>query len=775
MQATVSQYVLKVHGRCNLACDHCYVYEHADQSWRAKPRGIAQPTAATAAWRIAQHAAAHDLPEVHVILHGGEPLLLGREAMRGVLSVLTTQIAPVTRLDLRIHSNGVLLDEQWCELFAEFGVMVGISLDGDRSANDRHRRYADGRSSHPEVLRALALLRRPRFRHLYAGILCTVDLGNDPAAVYRALIAERPPRLDFLLPHATWENPPYRPPGLPYPYADWLTWIYRRWTSDGRPVPIRLFDSIISAAAGGPSWTEWLGLDPVDLLVIETDGSWEQTDSMKTAFHGAAATGMGVHSHSVDEAARHPGVSARQRGLAALCVTCQRCPVVQICGGGLYSHRYRADTGFGNPSVYCPDLVALIGAIVADPVPARNPVPGWSRLSAKHPPSPRAAHELPDGAFDALAAGAGTLAAIDVMTQARLSMARALVAAVAAEDEWRDPGLKRAVDEGWAVLCALDASHPEIIAEIFAHPYTAAWAIRCLRPPAGADTELDRGHLAGLAAAAALKAGLTAELTLPARDGMLHLPTAGALATGTTERTRRIRVEAGRVIAADGGTWLPARRISEPVLHIAVEDLDPFRDCQDWPVTGRLSGPEWRAWRTALEASGRRLDRALPSYARVLTAGLRAVVPLRPSVAGMRSSTTRQAYGAVALALPADPSGVDELLIHEFQHVKLNVLLDIYELFDVKDTRRLRVPWREDPRPVEGVLHGIYAHLAVSHLWRARWHAGWGAREPSARERYLRYRSWVRGAAETLTATGALSARGDRFVAGVMRGTAGEQ
>jgi uncharacterized protein len=29
----------------------------------------------------------------------------------------------------------------------------------------------------------------------------------------------------------------------------------------------------------------------------------------------------------------------------------------------LYAHRYRSGTGFANPSVYCPDLIRLIGHI----------------------------------------------------------------------------------------------------------------------------------------------------------------------------------------------------------------------------------------------------------------------------------------------------------------------------------------------------------------------------------------------------------------------------
>ena len=284
MPTSISQYVLKVHSRCDLSCDHCYVYEHADQSWRVKPKRLDEATARQAAMRISEHARIHRLDHVQVVLHGGEPLLLGHDGLRRVLVLLRSLIDPVTRLDLRIHTNGVRLDERLCALFAEYGVKVGVSLDGDRAANDRHRRFSDGRSSHAQVRRALALLRKAEYRHLYAGLLCTIDLENDPIAVYEALLAEAPPRLDLLFPHATWDRPPRRPAGVHAPYAAWLGQIYTRWVADGRPVPIRLFDSVLAAWQGHRSGSESAGLDPVDLLVIETDGSWEQADSLKTAF-----------------------------------------------------------------------------------------------------------------------------------------------------------------------------------------------------------------------------------------------------------------------------------------------------------------------------------------------------------------------------------------------------------------------------------------------------------------------------------------------------------
>ncbi len=751
MPASITQYVLKVHSRCDLACDHCYIYEHADQGWRDRPRAISPAAADQAALRIAEHAAAHQLPEVQVILHGGEPLLAGKDRTRGLLAALHARITPVAGIDLRIHTNGLRLDEGWCALFDEYGVRVGVSLDGDRVANDRHRRFATGRSSHGQVRQALELLRRPEYRHLYAGILCTIDIRNDPVAVYEALLAEQPPALDLLLPHATWENPPYRPGGAGAPYAAWLARVYRRWMSDGRPVPIRFFGSLISAAGGGPSLTEAVGPGPVDLLVIETDGSWEQPDSLKTAYHGAAATGSDVFSHSVNQVAGQPGFVTRRGGVAALSTICQACPVVRICGGGLYAHRYRAGTGFGNPSVYCPDLRALIGEVTAN-LPARS-----GNLSV------RDLYELPAEAFDALSAGPGDAAAIAALSAARLYLTRRLVASVAASaDGWADRELQAAAAEGWALLCALDAEQPAAVREIMSHAYTQAWAVRCLRPAVGTDRDLDRAHLAVLAAAAALCAGTSVQLPLPVRDGTIHLPTVGTLRMDAgSGRTTVVSVTPARLAARQGiSDWQTVRRMTGPHLRVVLDDRDPFRGGHEWSAAAPLSTAQWRAWRRGLTAAGDRLASAVPGYAGSLTAGLRTVVPLRRGRGGHRCGPAQQPFGAVGLAFPGDPRTLDAQLLHQFQHAKLDAVLGLRELFRPGPRPGLRVPWRKLPERPEAVLHDAYAHLALAHLSQSR--------GPAARRAYLRHRSRVRAGGAALLGARTLTDDGERFLSGLL-------
>ncbi|MEV2226882.1 hypothetical protein AB0E01_44690 [Nocardia vinacea] len=36
------EFVVKIHSRCNLVCDYCYIYEMADQSWREQPNTMSR-------------------------------------------------------------------------------------------------------------------------------------------------------------------------------------------------------------------------------------------------------------------------------------------------------------------------------------------------------------------------------------------------------------------------------------------------------------------------------------------------------------------------------------------------------------------------------------------------------------------------------------------------------------------------------------------------------------------------------------------------------------
>jgi uncharacterized protein len=359
------QFVLKIHSRCNLSCSYCYVYELADQSWREQPRVMSPRTVWTAISRIAEHTRVHGLRKIRVVLHGGEPLLAGAAFIEDLADRMRRALPLGASAALVVQTNGTLLNEEMLAVLLRSRIGVGVSIDGDLAATDRHRRYPDGRGSYAAVSQGLELLRAGANRAIYAGLLCTICLDNDPVETYESLLGHEPPMIEFLLPHGTWSAPPpSRPPDTSTPYADWLLRVFARWAAAPRQeTSIRLFEGIISQVLGGPGSTEAIGLAAADTIVIDTDGSIKQIDALSAAYENAAATGLTVTRNTLDEALDHPTTVARQIGPAALSPACQACEVRDICGGGYYPHRFRAGEGFRNPSVYCPDLLRLITTI----------------------------------------------------------------------------------------------------------------------------------------------------------------------------------------------------------------------------------------------------------------------------------------------------------------------------------------------------------------------------------------------------------------------------
>ncbi|MFE8975221.1 radical SAM/SPASM protein FxsB, inactivated metallohydrolase extension form [Streptomyces cyaneofuscatus] len=711
--------VLKVHSRCDLACDHCYVYEHADQSWRTRPKTISDHVVSRTARRLAEHARTHALPSVTVILHGGEPLLAGPARLRRVCEEFTSALAGIAELDLRIHTNGLQLSPRYLDLFDEFDVKVGISLDGDRAANDRHRRYADGRSSHPLVLKAVELLRQDRYRHLDLGLLCTIDIANDPVAVLDALTGLEPPLIDFLLPHATWDEPPPRPDGSPTAYAEWLLTVFDRWQEQGRPVPVRLFSSVLSTLSGGPSLTESLGLAPTDLVVVETDGQLEQVDSLKSAYEGAAATGFDVFTHSFDEVAAHPGVRARQLGLAGVSETCRRCPVVRSCGGGLYTHRYRSPGGFDHPSVYCADLAALIRGIED------------RTAAATESPAVRDPDEL---------------------LAAQQDLTRTLLAAL-------HDGLDGSGGEAWETAWALAAEVERAPAGqaaldlVLAHPYTRTWlvdaleAVRAGRPVEGPPVE----RLAATVAAAAVHAGLGLAVPVVHRDGRLFLPTLGEVRAGGAGETGTALVRAegeGFTVHTEGGAlriargegegpyWSPVRRLAAggpgavratggpgPVPTLVLDDLDPYRACFDTPAAQRLSPSAADAWSVSLTAAWELLAETVPEQAAEAAAVLTTLTPL---AGGAPVQEGRHGYGALGIAAGGDAHTLATALLRGFRRTKLRALAEVTDLYASDGSWDHRMPWREEregPVPFSRLLSETYERVGLG-LFAPRFLAG---------------------------------------------------
>jgi len=590
--------------------------------------------------------------------------------------------------------------------------------------------------------------------------------------VYRSLAAEQPPRIDLLLPHATWDEPPPRPDGNARPstladpaYAAWLWKIFQVWDAEGRPFGIRLFDSVRSTLHGGPPLTEALGVAPSDVLVIATGGDIEQTDSLRIAFDGASDTGLRVQDHPLSAAAAHAQIIARQNGPEGLSAQCRACPVLSSCGGGLFSHRFREQAfdaddpaaAFRNPTVYCADLFTLITEIDKA---EREKTSASARLAidADH--------------FDQLTSGYGGAAAIASLANAESHINRVLLSAAGTALAERSDEAAAA----WKLLQEFDAAQPEAVRAAVSHPFFRVWARAAIADPGSAHPATFTGYVL----AAAAHAGTAADLPVPAGTSLVHLPGWGTIGVRSSTAPAATATTTGTATAATATTPIAAvaaggrpvdliaesRYLGEDTSgpRVLLEDLHPAADCFQLTVRSGLTQDEVADWRSSYTAAWRIIEHRYPDYADGLRVGLKAIAPLAPSPDGHDASgTARDAFGALGVARPADPEILTLLLIHEFQHVKLGALLDLFDLYDEADTRLYHAPWREDPRPLEGLLQGTYAHVAVVDYWRRR--ALRGDRE--AEPHYLRWRAHTWEALDRLESSGSLTGHGHDLVQGL--------
>ncbi|MDI6105308.1 HEXXH motif-containing putative peptide modification protein [Actinoplanes sp. NEAU-A12] len=208
--------------------------------------------------------------------------------------------------------------------------------------------------------------------------------------------------------------------------------------------------------------------------------------------------------------------------------------------------------------------------------------------------------------------------------------------------------------------------------------------------------------------------------------------------------------------APPGGHLLTAT-CEDLTLTVRLEDAEPVRARLGLTPAGPVTPSGLEHWRTCLEQAWARLVRRHRPAAEILAAVLRVIVPveLDPSAEGI-SATSAEAFGAVAMSAPPGPGALAAGLVHEIQHSLLNATHLLFDL--VKPDGPVGYsPWRDDPRPAFGVLHGAYAYLAVTRFHRSE-------PGPMAAFEFARRRTSVADAAEGLLRGGELTRAGTRFV-----------
>ena len=167
--------VVKVAERCNLACPHCY-YFFKEFDGTGKAAFITERTVEELPRFLRRSLDTLNVQHFNVVFHGGEPLLLKKARFDDLCQRLRAGLEGHAGLSLGMQTNGVLIDNEWIEIFAKHDVRVGVSIDGPPELHDLRRPDKRGKGSYAGAARGLELLQDAvRRRQLGSvGAMCTV-------------------------------------------------------------------------------------------------------------------------------------------------------------------------------------------------------------------------------------------------------------------------------------------------------------------------------------------------------------------------------------------------------------------------------------------------------------------------------------------------------------------------------------------------------------------------------------------------------------------------
>jgi len=139
---------------CNMACSYCYYLSkkylyHAGTHFRLSEQILEM--------FIKQYIESNDTPAVTFAWQGGEPTLLGLEYFNKIIE-LQKKYSDGKQIINALQTNGLYIDEFWCNFFAKNQFLIGVSIDGPEKYHNRYRKTSGGRGTFKKVIKAVETL-----------------------------------------------------------------------------------------------------------------------------------------------------------------------------------------------------------------------------------------------------------------------------------------------------------------------------------------------------------------------------------------------------------------------------------------------------------------------------------------------------------------------------------------------------------------------------------------------------------------------------------------
>lgn len=315
---------------CNLRCKYCF-YANVSSMREVRSFGRMKPATVDALIHNV-FADLEDGDELSIAFQGGEPTMAGLAYFEHFVETVAEQPQAV-KVNYAIQTNGMVINDAWCQLLKANHFLVGLSMDGYALYHDLNRVDTHGRGTYYRVHKTKELFDQYEIPY---NVLCvlTNPLAKHAKKVYNAFKKDHIRYVQFIpcldeldaTARSSYALTPER-------FASFYQTYFKLWLEDlaqGHYQSVKLFDDVINLFKyHQPTACGITGQCRIQ-YVIEADGSVYPCD-----FYALDQYRLGyIQKQTLRELFSQPIATEFLTERDPLPAYCTECPFRQYCCGG---------------------------------------------------------------------------------------------------------------------------------------------------------------------------------------------------------------------------------------------------------------------------------------------------------------------------------------------------------------------------------------------------------------------------------------------------------
>lgn len=326
---------------CNLDCDYCYLPNRQSQAQMSLD--LIEP--------IFKNLFESQLieQEFTVVWHAGEPLTMAIAFYKAAFQTINRLNQDCNQNRCTIHqaiqTNGTLINQAWCDLFKNYQVQIGISLDGLDFIHDAHRKTRQGLGTHASTMRGISLLKANNIDFRVITVL-TTDSLDYPEEMFNFFMEHNIKNIGFNIDEKIGSHnlSTFKNLDVEARYYTFMKHFYELTKNTNQYLKVREFEVIKSKIYYEMPNKIKGQFTPFTIISVDCEGNFSTFSpellSMKSDIYGDFIFGN-VKDDTFESACATDKFQRINQDIQAGVDLCQHtCPYFSVCGGGSPANKY---------------------------------------------------------------------------------------------------------------------------------------------------------------------------------------------------------------------------------------------------------------------------------------------------------------------------------------------------------------------------------------------------------------------------------------------------